>query len=169
VNVAILRLQQIAGAGVRGPLARVLARDHVPIPIGFDATIQLLHLDDAASALAFAAREELSGVYNVASAGLIHWQDAVRATGHAGIPVLPVGAWLAEPLLERLGIPHIPSELIELLRFGHVVDSRKIEAAGWQPRKHQREILAELGRRPEPSPGRSSGKRTQRRGPFRAY
>jgi len=165
VNVAILRLQQLAGAGVRGPLAALLARDPVPIPIGFDATIQLLHLDDAAAALAFAAREELSGVYNVASAGLIHWQEAVRATGHAGFPVLPVGASLAEPLLERLGIPHIPDALIDLLRFGHVVDLAKIETAGWHPRKQQREILAELGRESRQVSRGASGRR---KGPFRA-
>ncbi len=169
VNVAILRLQQLAGAGVRGPLAALLAGDPVPIPIGFDATIQLLHVDDAATALAFAAREELAGVYNVASAGLIHWQEAVRATGHSGFPVLPVGASLAEPLLARLGVPHIPSELIELLRFGHVVDLAKIEAAGWHPRKQQREILAELGRRSSKTSGEAAARTSdQRRGPFRA-
>ena len=169
VNVSILRLQQLAGAGVRGPLAALLARERVPIPIGFDATIQLLHLDDAAAALSFAARVELSGVYNVASAGLIHWQEAVRATGHAGIPVLPVGVSLAEPLLERLGVPHVPSDLIGLLRFGHVVDLAKIEAAGWHPRKQQREIAAELGRRPGESSRRASGHTSdERRGPFRA-
>ena len=173
VNVAILRLQQLAGAGVHGPLAALLAREPVPIPIGFDATIQLLHLDDAAGALAFAAREELSGVYNVASAGLIHWQDAVRATGHAGFQVLPVAVPLAEPLLERLGVPHIPAELIELVRFGHAVDLAKIEASGWHPRKQQREILAELGRRKSHSSGAASGASSgsasgHRRGPFRA-
>ena len=78
VNVAILRLQQLVGPGVRGPLDSLLARDPVPTLIGFDPVIQLLHLDDAVSAMAFAAREELAGIYNVASAGIIHLHDLWR-------------------------------------------------------------------------------------------
>jgi UDP-glucose 4-epimerase len=144
VNVAILRLQQLVGGGVRGPLAALLARDPVPSPIGYDPAIQLLHLDDAASAIVFAARQELAGVYNVASEGLIHWQDAVRAAGHASLPVLPVGVALLEPLLERIGIPFVPAELLDLLRFGHVVDIRKLEQAGWRPRYDQPGCLRAL-------------------------
>ena len=158
VNVAILRLQQLAGAGVGGPVAALLARDPVPSPIGFDATIQLLHLDDAMGAIVFAARQELAGVYNIASAGLVHWQEAIRGTGHAGFPVLPVGASLAEPMLKRIGVPYIPSELIDLLRFGHAVDLAKIQAAGWHPDREQHDILAEIGQRSRKSSASNSGR-----------
>jgi UDP-glucose 4-epimerase len=146
VNVAILRLQQIADREVRGPLAALLARRFVPSPIGFAPVIQLLHLDDAASALAFAALAELAGLYNVASAGVIHWDDAVRATGNSSVPVLPLGSWLLEPLLERIGVPHLPRELVELLRFGHAVDTKKLESTGWKPGHDQWAVLRELSR-----------------------
>lgn len=137
VNVAILRLQQVVGPRARGPLASVLGHKRVPVPIGYDPTIQLLHLDDAANALAFAVRTELAGVYNVASAGLINWHDAVKATGHRPFPVLPISAALLDPLFERLGIPFLPAELIGLLRYGHAVDTAKLERAGWQPQYDQ--------------------------------
>jgi UDP-glucose 4-epimerase len=146
VNVAILRLQQIADREVRGPLAGLLASRLVPSPIGFDPVIQLLHLDDAVSALAFAALAELAGLYNVASAGVIHWGDAVRATGNSSVPVLPLGSWLLEPLLECVGVPHLPRELVELLRFGHAVDTRKLESTGWKPGHDQLAVLRELSR-----------------------
>jgi UDP-glucose 4-epimerase len=116
----------------------------LPTPIGSDPAIQLLHLDDAASALAFAARRELAGVYNVASADLIHWQDAVRATGHGRAPVLPLSAAFLEPVLERLGVPCVPAELLDLLCFGHAVDITKIEQAGWRPAHDQRGCLSTL-------------------------
>lgn len=153
LDVSILRLQHLAGAEVRGALVDLLRRDPVPVPIGFDPLIQLLHVDDAVSALAFAARHRLAGLYNVASADVIHWGDAVRATGHRAIPVLPVRAALFEPVLARLGVPHFPAELLDLMRFGHAVDTSKIERAGWRPRKRQIEILREPGAPPPHAPG----------------
>lgn len=145
LNVAILRLQHLVGGGARGPVAKLLAANLVPTPIGFDPPIQLLHLEDAASAITFAARLELAGLYNVASAGLIHWHDAVRATGHGTFPVLPVSAAMLEPMLKRLGIPFAPAELLDLLRYGHVVDTAKIEGAGWRPEYDQKKCLKAIG------------------------
>jgi UDP-glucose 4-epimerase len=146
LNVAILRLQQLAGEQVRGPLASLLARALVPSPIGFDPLIQLLHSDDAVSALAFAARSELAGVYNVASAGWVHWGDAVRATGHTAFPVLPLSLALFDPLLDRLPVPALfaPADLLDLLRFGQAIDIQKIERAGWEPRRDQLDCLSAL-------------------------
>jgi UDP-glucose 4-epimerase len=144
VNVAILRLQQLVGQGVRGPLASLLASRFVPTPIGYEPTIQLLHLDDAASAMFYAAKTELAGIYNVASADLIHWDAAVRATGHNRFPVLPINVALFEPVLKRLGVPFVPAELTDLLTYGHAVDTRKIERAGWQPEYGQQGCLSLL-------------------------
>ena len=144
VNVAILRLQQLVGATIRGPLASLLARDPVPTLVGFDPAIQLLHLEDAASALCFAALEERAGIYNVASRGILHWHEAIRVTGHGRLPLLPVSLPLFEPLLERLGLPFVPAQLQDLLRFGHAIDTQKIEAAGWRARYDQRDCLALL-------------------------
>lgn len=144
VNVAILRLQQLVGPGVRGPLATHLGRPRVPSLIGFDPAIQLLHLEDAASAMAFAAVRELAGVYNVASKGLLHWHDALRATGHSSLPFLPVGFATTEPLLEALGLPFVPVALLDLMRFGHALDTTKLEREGWRPEHDQRSCLSLL-------------------------
>lgn len=144
VDVAILRLQQLVGPDVRGPLAAVLARDPVPSPLGFDPAIQLLHLEDAAEALVHAAHRELAGIYNVASAGLIHWGDALRAMDRRSLPLIPLGAGPFETLLERLDLPFLPAELLGLLRFGHAVDARKLERTGWRARYDQRGCLDEL-------------------------
>ncbi len=144
VNVAIMRLQQLVGSGARGPLANLLGHDPIPALVGFDPPIQLRHLEDAVSALAFAAHRELAGLYNVASAGVIHWQDAIRETGHSSFPVLPVSIAMLDPLLERLGIPFAPAELFDLMRFGHAVDIRKLERAGWKPRFDQAASLNHL-------------------------
>jgi UDP-glucose 4-epimerase len=146
VNVAILRLQELASERVRGPLASLLARRVAPTPIGFDPFVQWLHLDDAASALAFAAQAELAGVYNVASAGAIHWSDAVRLTRRIGVPVAPIGAGPLEAALARLRVPFVPGTLAARLRYGQALDTRKLERAGWRPEHDQRSCLAALRR-----------------------
>jgi UDP-glucose 4-epimerase len=142
VTVAILRLQQMVGPGVRGPLAEILSRDPIPTLIGFDPAIQLLHLEDAASAIAFAAQSELAGIYNVASAGMIHLHEAIGLTGASSFPALPLSATAFEPALERLGVPFVPSELLDLMRFGQTIETSKIERAGWRSQFDQTACLA---------------------------
>jgi UDP-glucose 4-epimerase len=144
ISVAILRLQQLIGPGVRGPLSALISESLVPTPIGFDPPIQFLHVEDAASAASFATIHELAGVYNVASAGMIHWHDALRILDRQTIPVLPLSVSFVEPILRRLKIPFVPARLLDLLRFGHALDTEKIERTGWRPEFDQRRCLREL-------------------------
>jgi UDP-glucose 4-epimerase len=144
ISVCILRLQQLIGPGVRGPLSALISQPSVPTLIGFDPPIQFLHVDDAASAAAFATIHELPGVYNVASTGMIHWHEALRVSNRQAIPVLPMGASFVEPILRRLKIPFVPARLRNLLRFGHALDTKKIERTGWRPDFDQRRCLLAL-------------------------
>ena len=144
ISVSILRLQQLIGPGVNGPLSALLSQPVVPTPIGFDPPIQFLHVDDAASAAAFATIHELAGVYNVASSGMIHWHDALRIANRQTIPVLPMGLSFVEPLLRRMKVPFVPVQLLDLLRFGHALDTRKLESIGWRPSFDQHQCLMEF-------------------------
>ncbi len=137
INVSILRLQQLIGDGLGGALSHVFARAPVPLPIGFDPPIQFLHAEDAAAAVCFAALHELAGAFNVASEGQIRWSAAARAVDVSQLPVLPVGASAFAPLLERFGVPHLPDDVIDLARFGQVVDTAKITQAGFRPKHDQ--------------------------------
>jgi nucleoside-diphosphate-sugar epimerase len=145
VDVAILRLQQLAGYGLEAALARHLAQDPIPAPAGFDPAIQLLHAEDALDAIAHSVLHELAGVYNVASAGLIRFEEAIRASGRSSIPVLPIGVALFEPLLARTGVPFLAAALAPLLRYGHALDTRKLERTGWRPRFDQAECVVVIG------------------------
>ncbi len=153
VDVAILRLQELAGRSVAGALARLLAQDPVPAPAGFDPPIQLLHEEDALAAIDHAVQRELAGVYNVASAGLVRFDDAVRFTGRPARAVPPIGLAFAEPLCARLGLPYLPAELAPLLRYGHALDTRKLERTGWRPRFDQAACLRAIGRNRAPEDG----------------
>lgn len=137
INVAVLRLQQLAGGGLGGALSHVFGQSTVPLPIGFDPPIQLLHGDDAAAAVCFAVLHELAGVFNVASEGQIRWSAAARASGGFELPVLPIGASAFAPLLDRFRVPYLADDVIDLARFGQVVDTAKLEHAGFRPKHDQ--------------------------------
>jgi len=148
VNVAILRLQEVVGGDCRGPLGSLLARPLVPRVIGFDPPVQFVHVDDAVDALAWAAKGERAGLYNVASDGLLRWGEAIRSVGHQSLPFLPISLSLLEPLLEpvfdRLDVPFVSSSIFALLRYGMAVDIAKIQTAGWHPKADQSRCMAAL-------------------------
>ena len=144
LNVAILRLGEIAGVGLRGPLSALLKQRVVVKAVGFDPLVQLLHMDDAARALAFAAEIELAGVYNLASAGTIRWSEAARALGKRVAPVLPLEAGPLQQLLRGLRLPYIPNGMLGMLRFGLAMDTAKLAAAGFTPKYDQKACLEAL-------------------------
>jgi UDP-glucose 4-epimerase len=144
LNVSILRLQQLVGEGVRSPIGSVLRQPILPSVVGFDATMQLLSIDDAVRALVFAGEVELAGVYNVASAGMIRMSECGRELHRPSLPVLPIEAGLLTPLVRRVGVPHVPSGMLSLLQFGHALDTSKIHAAGFAPEYDQAACLATL-------------------------
>lgn len=144
LNVAILRLQQLVGEGISSPISSVLGQPILPAVIGFDATMQLLSIEDAVRALLFAGQVELAGTYNVASAGMIRMSEFARELHRPSLPVLPVEAGLLTPLARMAGVPHVPRGMLGLLRFGHAVDTSKLAAAGFAPEYDQAACLAAL-------------------------
>ena len=144
LNVSILRLQHLVGDGIRSPISSLLQQPVLPSVIGFDATVQLLAVEDAVSALAFAGELELAGIYNVASVGIVRFSEAVRALGRRALPVLPFEAGPLTGLARRLGVPHVPEGVLGLLRFGHALETAKIAAAGFDPEYDQAACLEVL-------------------------
>lgn len=144
VNVAIMRLQELAGPDCRGALATLLARPFVPRIPGYDPMVQFLHIDDAVGALSWAANVELAGLYNVSSASMVRWSEAIRATGHRSFPLIPISLPLIEGMLARFEIPFVHSSMFDLLRYGQAIDSEKLGHAGWSPKNDQFECVAAL-------------------------
>jgi UDP-glucose 4-epimerase len=146
LDVAILRLAELAGPGLGGPLGSALLQPVVPSPLGYDPHVQWLHAEDAISAIMFAARLELAGVYNVASEGVVRWSEAREFRGSFSLPVLPFEAGLFAPLLRQFAVPHVPEGAGTTLRFGSAVDIAKLGSAGWSPRHDQRDCVRGLER-----------------------
>jgi UDP-glucose 4-epimerase len=146
LNVSILRLQELIGSGIRGPLSAHFEARRVPTAMGHDPVLQFLHIEDAVAAISFAAQVELAGVYNVASRDVIRLSDLLCMIGRESIWLPPVEAGAFVQVAESLGLPHFASGLLPRLRFGHAIDTRKLECAGFKPSADQTDC-AELLRR----------------------
>ncbi|MDQ1533321.1 MAG: hypothetical protein QOF28_1082 [Actinomycetota bacterium] len=128
-----LRMAPVVGPGAHGLFARA-ALGRPPVSVrGASRQIQVVHVDDAAAALALAVAGDLDGVYNVAAEGSVSEAD-LRGLVGSGPPALPED--LARRVLHALwssGLGDAPPELIPYLVHSWVVASDRLRAHGWAP------------------------------------
>ena len=105
-----LRIAPVVGAGAHSLFAAI-AVGHRPVRIrGASLPVQVVHVDDAASALEFSTEKDLDGAYNVAADG---WLTATEAAS-----LLP--GWRA---------PGVPYQLAERFVVGRVGERSRRRAA----------------------------------------
>jgi UDP-glucose 4-epimerase len=131
----MLRYQPEIGAGLDSPLVRYLTLPVVPVQLGYDPRLQLLHADDATGAIEAAVRRPIRGPVNVAPDGSISLSRILRLCGR---PALPLPPPLFGPLIDRfnrrLGAGGLLGDGVRLLRFGRGVDNRRLrEELGYEP------------------------------------
>ena len=102
----MLRYQPEVGADLDSPLVRYLTLPVVPVQLGYDPRLQLLHADDATAAIVAAVETPVRGAVNVAPSGSISLSRALRLCGRT---TLPVPHPLFEPALSRLGTASAPA------------------------------------------------------------
>ncbi|HEY8002041.1 MAG TPA: NAD-dependent epimerase/dehydratase family protein [Solirubrobacterales bacterium] len=136
LSCCMLRYQPEIGPGLDSPLVRYLTLPLVPVQLGFDPRLQLLHADDATGAIEAAIANPVRGAVNVAPGGSISLSRALRLLGR---PAVPVPAPFFAPLMERvnsqLGAGGLLGDGVRLLRYGRGVDNRRLlDEVGYQPR-----------------------------------
>jgi UDP-glucose 4-epimerase len=140
-TVTILRLADVVGVAERLALFGLPV---IPSILGYDPRWQFAHEDDVVAALAYAARHDLPGAYNVAGDGVLVLSEVASLLGKTMLPVLPPwGTAFAAAQLRRLGLK-IPLETIRHLRYGRGLDNRRLKAAGFAYRYTSREAVLEL-------------------------
>lgn len=130
--VSLLRFGNVVGPDITTSFTRLLDLPVVPSIAGFDPRIQLLHEDDVVRALRFAMEHRLEGPYNVAGHGLLPWSEIVSMAGKRRWPLSPWGTPEVARVLRSAGVPLTP-ELLDLLRYGRGVDTRRFDDAGFVP------------------------------------
>jgi UDP-glucose 4-epimerase len=156
-TVTITRLADELEGDARASRLSLLSLPVIPSMLGFDPRFQFVHEDDVVGALAFAARHDLPGVYNVAGDGVLVLSEVVSLLGKTMLPVLPPwGASFAVAQLRRLGL-RMPVETLRQLRYGRGLDNRRLKAAGYSYRYTSREAVLKLRARQRLQPLLQSG------------
>lgn len=132
MRIAVLRLSALLAPDNASPLFDYLHGPRRLRPMGFDPMLNVLSIDDAARALALAARNAPRGVFNVAGAETLPLSELLH---RLQLPSRPVpGAWieLLDALRRRPATPY--AEVRALLHHGLVVDGRAAASAfGYRP------------------------------------
>ena len=144
VTVTTLRSAPVVGPGAERLPARILL-GRPPLRVrGADAPVQVVHVDDLASALALVATRDLPGAYNVAADG---WLDAAEVRALIGRPAAPaLPAEVLERWLRRtwdLGMGDVPAGVVPYLVHPWVIGNERLRAEGWVPAHSNADAITE--------------------------
>lgn len=136
VTCCMLRYQPEIGPELQTPLARYLSLPLVPVQMGFDPRLQLLHSEDATESLLAAVRSPVRGPVNVAPSGAISLSRILRLCGRPAVPIPPpVDAAVLSRLGRRIGTGEVYNDALRLLRYGRGLDNRRLrDEVGFEPR-----------------------------------
>jgi UDP-glucose 4-epimerase len=135
VTCTVLRLQPIIGTALDTPITRLLRAPVVPVMLGFDPRVQVLHEDDSVAVLRHAVHQPVPGAVNVAGAGTISLNAAIRRMGRVAVPVPHPLFGTVAGAGRRLGLPRLSEDMVRYLRYGRgVATDRMTGKLGFSPR-----------------------------------
>lgn len=140
--VTTLRIAPVLGPGAHTIFAAVATGRPPVIVRGAIPPVQVVHVDDAASALALAVERDLEGPYNVAADSWLAHEDAAGLVPRRLVPPLPYEA--AERVLAGLwagGLGDAPPSVLPYLVHPWVIANDRLRAAGWAPRHTNEEAI----------------------------
>jgi nucleoside-diphosphate-sugar epimerase len=137
-----LRIAPVVGAGAQTLFANAVV-GHPPVVVrGAAPPVQVVHVDDAAAALALTVRVDMPGAYNVAADGWLSHDDALALAARRQLPGLPYEA--AERFLGAMwatGLGDAPPSVLPYLVHPWVVANDRLKVAGWTPRHTNEEAI----------------------------
>jgi UDP-glucose 4-epimerase len=119
----VLRTAPILGPTVRSVLTRYLSRPLVPTLMGFDPLWQFVHEADAVAAFKHAIDKDFSGVFNIASEGVLPLSTVIRLAGRLAVPLPRPVALPLMNVLWSAQLAEYPPQLLDYLRYLCVVDT----------------------------------------------
>jgi UDP-glucose 4-epimerase len=141
IETVILRPVHILGR-VRNAPSNYLRLAHVPVLMGFDPMVQVIHEEDLVCAVAAALKRGVRGIFNVAGPGQLPLSMAIEEVGGRRLP-LPEP--LARPALRRLWswrLTNFPPPELDHIKYPCLVDgNRAARELGFQASRGLRETL----------------------------
>ncbi len=142
LTVSVLRMAPLFGPGVHTFYTRIFDRRVVPVLLGYDPLVQMLHPDDALAALVRGIEAGRAGVYNVVPRRPIGLLAALHLAGKLPVAVPHPVAYAAADLLWAAGLGQAAAGFLEFVRYPLVADGEKAgRELGWQARHSSKEAL----------------------------
>jgi UDP-glucose 4-epimerase len=143
LGVSVLRMAPLFGPGVHTFYTRLFSKRVVPVVLGYDPLVQLLHPEDALDALDAALARGPSGVLNVVPAGTMTLLTALHLSDKLTVPVPHVLAYPLADFWWGAGVGEAPGSFVDYVRFPFVADGQKARREiGFSPRYSSRDALA---------------------------
>ncbi len=142
LTVTVLRLAPLLGPGVHTFYTRLLSKRVVPVLLGYDPLLQLLHPDDALAAVEAALETAPGGCLNIVPRGVISLLTALHLADKVPLPVPHPAAYAAADLLWATGLGEAPGGFLDYARFLFVADGERARRElGFLARHTSREAL----------------------------
>jgi len=142
MKVTVLRFAPLFGPRVQTFYTSLFDRRVVPVMMGYDPLLQLLHPDDALAAAEAALERAPRGPVNVVPKAPIPLLTAVHLAGKIPAPIPHPLAYLAGDLLWAAGLGAAPGAFAHYARFGCVADGERAQRElGFVPRYSSREAV----------------------------
>jgi UDP-glucose 4-epimerase len=140
--ITVLRTANTLGPTIPNFVTRYFRTPAVPVLMGYDPLMQLLHEEDAVDAFKLATDHDVPGVFNIAGDGVLPYSTVLAMMGR--VP-LPLPTFLAFPIAQALWVTQAmetPPAFLDMLRYLCVADTRAArEQLGFRPRFDIRQTI----------------------------
>jgi len=124
-TTVLLRPAHIVGPDVSSPFSEYLNGSPVPMLLGFDPMIDLVHEDDVVHAIELALGSHQSGVYNVGGPGPVPLSEILRALERTPLVIPHVLAYPVTRLLRRVAGFRFETPQADFLRYPLVLSGER--------------------------------------------
>lgn len=145
-ETVILRPVHVIGAHLQNAPSRFLRQRRVPVLMGFDPMVQLVHEDDLVDAIALALSPGRRGVFNVTGPTQAPLSRILAARGAQTVPLPSMLLGMAVTRARALRLTRLDQHDLVHLKYSCVVDgARAARELGYAPRRSLTQALADLG------------------------
>jgi UDP-glucose 4-epimerase len=142
MTVSVLRFAPLFGPGVRTFYTRLFDKRVVPMLMGYDPLVQLLHPEDALGAAEVVLKRRIGGAFNVVPRASIRLASAIHLAAKVPVPVPHPVAYATSDLLWSAGLAEAPGAFLDYVRYPFVADgARAKERLGYEALHSSRDAL----------------------------
>jgi UDP-glucose 4-epimerase len=142
MKITVLRFAPLFGPNVHTFYTRIFDHRVVPVLMGYDPLVQLLHPEDALAAALAAIEKAPGGAINVVPRRPIPLDTALHLASKVPVPVPHPLAYAAADLMWASGVGDAPGGFVDYVRYLCVAEGEKvIKVLGTPPRYSSRESL----------------------------